>query len=351
MKITASAPGKVAILGEYAVLEGAPALVMAVDRRARVTLETHGESFCSVAAPGWTHVGGRFQLDGSGAVWSDDGARSFPLAAHILDAFFGPGGRDSLTAHTPFHLVLDSASLMETGAGTPTKLGLGSSAALTVALCSVLGYYAASQQGGVHDLDLSRLMQIHAGYQGHRGSGLDIAASMNGGLIEYRRSPSPRARSALLPAGVRFCFVWSGCQAATGGFLARIDEWRASDAPGYQSAMASLAEVAEAGARAARENDSEEFLRLLDDYAGALQGLGHASGTDILSEPHRRLRALARRCGVRYKPCGAGGGDIGVGMALDPQALSGFRDGVIAEGFQPLSLGIDHQGVRTQPVN
>ena len=36
--IKASAPGKLLVLGEYAVLRGAPAIVMAVDCRARVSL-------------------------------------------------------------------------------------------------------------------------------------------------------------------------------------------------------------------------------------------------------------------------------------------------------------------------
>jgi phosphomevalonate kinase len=34
----ASAPGKLVLAGEYAVLDGAPAIVMAVDRRAVVSV-------------------------------------------------------------------------------------------------------------------------------------------------------------------------------------------------------------------------------------------------------------------------------------------------------------------------
>ena len=38
MKIEVSAPGKLVLIGEYGVLFGAPAVVMAVNRRARVEL-------------------------------------------------------------------------------------------------------------------------------------------------------------------------------------------------------------------------------------------------------------------------------------------------------------------------
>ena len=37
MRFSASAPGKAVLSGEYAVLQGAPAIAMAVDCRARVT--------------------------------------------------------------------------------------------------------------------------------------------------------------------------------------------------------------------------------------------------------------------------------------------------------------------------
>ena len=47
--ITAQAPGKLLLLGEYAVLEGAPALVVAVDRLARVRVAS-AERF-EISAP------------------------------------------------------------------------------------------------------------------------------------------------------------------------------------------------------------------------------------------------------------------------------------------------------------
>ena len=52
MIVTATAPGKLVLLGEYAVLEGAPALVMAIDRRAEVRLETRTQAPCMLRAPG-----------------------------------------------------------------------------------------------------------------------------------------------------------------------------------------------------------------------------------------------------------------------------------------------------------
>lgn len=343
MKVTAGAPGKVVILGEYAVLEGAPALVMAVDRRVGVRLETHDGPECSAAAPGWSRQA-RFRLGPAGPVWRD-GAGRFALAEHVMRAFFEWRGEAGCP---PFDLVLDSRPLAIEGAG---KLGLGSSAALTVALCSALGYYVATQQETPRTPDLSTLIDIHSGLQGRRGSGLDVAASLWGGLIEYRRLPAPGARAAVLPSDLAYCFVWSGRQAATGRFLAGLDRWRRDNETRYRRLIGPLAEMAAAGVQAARANKSGEFLRMLDDYAAALQELGSASDTDILSEPHRRLRDMGKRYGIVYKPCGAGGGDIGVGMSRDPEALAAFQAGLAAERFQSLSLNIDRDGVQARSEN
>jgi mevalonate kinase len=42
--MNASAPGKLFLVGEYAVLEGGPALLVPVKRRAEVTIEASNES-------------------------------------------------------------------------------------------------------------------------------------------------------------------------------------------------------------------------------------------------------------------------------------------------------------------
>ena len=52
-RVTASAPGKVIVSGEYAVLDGAPAICMAVNRRARVSIVAADASRHTVSAPGY----------------------------------------------------------------------------------------------------------------------------------------------------------------------------------------------------------------------------------------------------------------------------------------------------------
>ena len=51
MEVVASAPAKLVLLGDYAVLEGARALVQAVDRRAQVRIVSREDHVCDVHAP------------------------------------------------------------------------------------------------------------------------------------------------------------------------------------------------------------------------------------------------------------------------------------------------------------
>ena len=59
--ISSSAPGKIIVAGEYAVLDGAPAICMAVDRRAHVNISSGDTEFHSVLAPGFSETVGRFK--------------------------------------------------------------------------------------------------------------------------------------------------------------------------------------------------------------------------------------------------------------------------------------------------
>ena len=154
--------------------------------------------------------------------------------------------------------------------------------------------------------------------QGGRGSGLDIAASLSGGAIVYRlRDGQPQIVPVAWPQGLAFACAWSGKSASTGVFLRGLAAWRERERAGYAALMHELAACAEAAAAALVAGDIPELLQAIAAYAAGLGRLGAASGLDIVCAEHRVLAALAADCGVVYKTCGAGGGDLGVALAAD----------------------------------
>lgn len=314
----ASAPGKIVLTGEYAVLAGAPALVAAVCRR--VT--------CRVAprqAGGW-----RFACSG----FSSD--ETFSKAAVLRappNTIAGVARQVVAAAQAPAHLAIaiDSSACYRNG----QKLGVGSSAATVTALAGAL--LAARGETPT----LPKLIELHTAFQGG-GSGLDVAAAYTGGVIRFQR---PRATPARLPDGVATAAVFCGEGTSTTGRLAAFDTWRKR---GSTAALARLTDAAEA----VFDNLSTagRFAAAYGDYAEALARFDQAAALGVFGPRHRRAAQLARDAGVYYKPCGAGGNDIGLAVSADAAAMARFERRVrsaaqAGEGFEPVNLPFAGKGV------
>lgn len=342
--IVASAPGKLVLCGEYAVLEGARAIVLALDRRALVTLQPIAGDACVIDAPGLAIHDASGRPDGQGHLaWSNidqAGAVQLKLVASVIEQALADG------PVAAFRVQLDTAALFAVDEPS-SKLGLGSSAALAVALAGAVAAHAGRPLPAV-----ARLVAAHRRMQGGRGSGLDIAASLSGGSILYRLlDGAPQIAPAAWPQGLGFACVWSGKSASTGVFLRGLAAWRQRAGTEYAALLRELAACAETAADALATAAVDDLLLALGAYGQVLARLGNASGLDIVCAEHRTLAALAADCGVVYKSCGAGGGDLGVALGTDADRLAAFRQAVAREGMRNLDLRIDPHGLHVQQTN
>jgi len=363
VNIVASAPGKVVLLGEYAVLEGAPALSMAVDRRAVVKIESRAGDHCHVYAPDILSTSASLKLSANGEPQWANAAAAHSLA--LVDQVLRGLGQSDVIHDRPrprprhqdrgFDLRLDTSAFFDAAAGQRHKLGLGSSAALTVALASALSQlfdeHAADIDRPDRSLQLDQLLRIHRDFQGGQGSGVDVATSLAGGLIEYRiagHGRPPQLSSARWPAGVQVCFVWSGSSASTPKLLGTLRAWRSAHVADYAAHMRALTASAESGAVAVRSQNAPAFLNAVAQFSKELLQLDRASGLGIFSAEHLRLAELARKSAVIYKSCGAGGGDVGAAFALDPASLQHFTAALESEGFRCVPMSLDDEGLRLE---
>lgn len=341
--VTASAPGKLFLLGEYAVLGGAPALLTAVDRRVRVT---------AAASDAWRLTAREIGVDalelGEGGALppgpapeirerlalveavrravtelADNTRSAVGLAAATTDAGsgerLGVGAKVGAGEPTPLELTIDSSALHEDG----HKLGLGSSAAVAAALTAAL----ASARG----IRLTReqlfalASSAHRTAQGGSGSGGDVATSVYGGLLLYTRGAPPAP--ATWPEGLGLFTVLTGTGASTVDLVGRVAAYRERDPLGHDRDLDALrALAAEATAALA---DADALLALADEYFHALETLSIHSGAEIVTERHRELREVAAARDAVFKPSGAGGGDLGLVFAkleATDQLQSAFTD-------------------------
>lgn len=316
--IRASAPGKLVLTGEYAVLEGAPAIVTAAGRRAAATLEPldAGGSELRIANSG-ERFG--FDVDDAGIRWRQDPGTHGAILEAALDILGAPG------LPTPFALSLDSRDFYD----GEVKLGLGSSAAVTVAACACLQ----SHVGTAPAADLA--LAVHRSFQQGQGSGADVCCSFYGGTVAVERHDDELAVAELdWPTDVLLAPVWTGEAASTTGMLSALNSFRLGSPAECEGLFDALERTATLAVDACAGRDAAGLLAAVNEYAVGLRELDAASGIGIWSGGHESLGAIAAGHGLVYKPSGAGGGDFGVAFGRDAEALDGFVEAAVAEGFR-----------------
>jgi phosphomevalonate kinase len=345
MSVYASAPGKIVLVGEYAVLGGAPALVMAADRRAEVRVQSSGQAASTMHSRGGAVGTSQYRFD--------QPATRPGSAQPLIDAILNELGAElGLAEAPPFAAELDTTAFIEDSPdGERHKIGLGSSAALTVAFASALAEYTGRLKGQEQHW-IGRLIAVHRRFQSGRGSGLDVAASLSGGVISYRMNGAvdrPAVMQRRLPDSFHLLTIWVGRSASTDVALTRLDRWRREEPLAHEQALRELAEIATAADDAVIAGDGERLLSAIASYGDSLHRFGAASGIEIYSAEHRHLASLAQEHGAVYKPCGAGGGDIGIACSDDASSLEALHESVEEAGFRALALGIDPVGLQVQP--
>jgi len=305
--LVASAPGKLFLCGEYAVLEGAPAVLTAIDRRAVARVAAAARRTSPVVAAVLAEIGARFpELEGAD--------RAAPPVEVRTRGF--TRGR--------------------------IKIGLGSSAAVAVAATALLLARAKGSARLDDEAVLGVALAAHRAAQGGRGSGADVAAAVHGGTIRYRMGG---AIERLGSPAAEIAFVWTGQPASTTELLARVQAF-ALEAPGeHRALLDALSALATDLAAAYAAPDPGEIVRLTGAYGGLMGRLGEAAGAPIVNPAHERVAELAASCGGAGKPSGAGGGDVAMAVFADPADRDRFASAAAKDGLAVLDLKCGERGV------
>jgi phosphomevalonate kinase len=340
MEVRLSAPGKLFLSGEYAVLWGGTARLAGVGPRAFALARSREDREVHlVLAEGRL----RGTLTPLGVRWAVEPPAPFAFAARALDVMARAQARESLGLEV---------ALSPTAAGPDGhKLGLGSSARAVV-----LATESAARLLQVRP-PLALALLSHAEAQGGKGSGGDVATSAVGGLVRYRRWPIERVTSAaslglgLAAAGapdvVRLgttalpaSYAFSGKSASTPGMIQAVEA--ALEGPARQrfvEASDELGRELEDGLRTSRFSQVDEACQGLEELLEALPGVGTPSTTRIL--------ALARTAGSTGKVSGAGGGDGCVLFSPDEDARRALLAALGHRGFVAVPLSLE-SGVRAE---
>jgi phosphomevalonate kinase len=337
----AHAPGKLVICGEYAALRGAAAIAMAVAVRARARVN-----------PAATDASRLELADGGASLFDWDGGlprwRQSPPAGQgrILEAVTAALVARGVCLDSRLDIRLDTRDFSTTRRdGRIEKLGLGSSAAITVALTAALLAQAGHGAPGRAAL-LDLCMDAHRRFQEGRGSGVDVATSIHGGVITLATTPDGmRARALAWPPGLHWIGVWSGASASTGEMLARFEAFHARDAARFGQRVEELRELAAVAVAVWERGDVAAILQALADYDDALRALDDGAGMGIYTPAHQRLAQISGAAGAVYKISGAGGGDFGIAFADSPEVIARAAAAFAGQGALTLAGATPAPGV------
>lgn len=313
-RLCVSAPGKMMVSGEYAVLRGAPALVAAVSARGKLTLR----------APQGDAPPDRAVLERR-----PEAAATLAIA----DEAFGQstGG---------FGVELDTSEL----ASGDRKFGLGSSAAVSAAAAGAVAALAGQDPS---DPDVAARI-YDAAVRGHRrvapeGSGSDIVAACFGGLRMITPGATegiPDSAPVAWPEGLLSSVVWTGQPARTSDLVRQVNALGERDPAALDSAMDHLGACARSFVDAFGAGDAGAIIEEVRRYHDAMASLGNAAGAPIVESRLAKVAALATASGGAAKPSGAGGGDVALGFFADSGAKDAFEAAARDAGFEVLELAL-----------
>ena len=263
--------GKVILLGEHAVVHGAPAIALGLRRSVRVDVTARA-----------------------------DGAPGFPetLRPAVEVACRDAGGLDA------------NAIALTIEGDLPIAVGLGSSAALAVALTRALDDATGRRRGPDETaLAANAIERVFHGTP----SGIDANTATRGGLLWFEMGPPLRCEPIQTQGPLPLVVALSGTQHATGKTVGGLGERAAASPEVYQPVFRAIGELA-ASARRALERRAWPSL-------GALMNMNHEllRACGVSTPELDQVVEEARACGaLGAKLTGAGGGGAALALADGP---------------------------------
>ncbi len=346
-------PGKLFIAGEYAVVDGGPAIILAVDQYLTVAIRKcdRSGSLTSSQNPdlnvSWlrTNQGLHFTSSHPYALVQSAMQVTEDYVAEVLGSIEG------------CYDLRISSDLVDHETGF--KYGLGSSGAVTVAVVRALLTHFGMEQEPLLVYKLAVIAQHRIGLKGSFG---DLAASSFGGWLAYRRPdeawlserlntsplqkvlreswPGLMIQGLSLPKQLHFLAGWTQAVSSTDQFLNQMKSQTQSQGKSQyhqqfllesRSCVEGLIAAFQAGECSAIQAGIQKNRHLLKTYAEEM---------DLLIETPalRQLIDIAETQGAVAKTSGAGGGDCGICLVEKtshiPKIQSAWRDA----GIYPLNL-------------
>lgn len=322
MKVTFSAPGKVTIFGEHAVVYGRPAIVSSIDKRVYVTAERRNDNYIRILAQDLSYrgllikIGDKIEIEANNKVLEPLKyiVKAIEVASEYINEKSG--------------IDISISSEMPIGAG------LGTSAAVSVATLAAYSYVLG------HELSLNEIAKLgHVVELTVQGiaSPMDTTISTFGGLIYL--VPNVGFEKLSFNSEVDFILGYVKREESTAKMVKKVRELKERNEKVIEMIMSSIGIIAEEGKLAILKGDLERLGLLMNINHGLLESLGVS--TKLIND----MVYASRNAGaIGAKLTGAGGG--GCIIALCPGRKKEVSLAIKLVGGNPIEFKVSMEGLK-----
>lgn len=352
MKFLTKTPGKLIILGEYAVLEGAPSLVASTNRFANAFFKKSTDGVFKIEAPSINVPLLKFLINDEGKVkFIEKPFNKVVEKLSLFTAIFEHAANKLIEKGIkipPLEIMLDTYDFYLPK--NLLKLGLGSSAAVTVSLITGLLSANIIEPDEISPEQIMKLaMDSHKTAQGSIGSGVDIVAAVYGGIIKYQiKEKEISFKQIPFPKDLYYLTVWSGKPASTPGYVEKFNKFKKDRPDGFKELVNEMTKTSSSGIDAFENGDVKLFLKFYDDYFHLLNRLNVELSIPVITKEHQEIYDIARANDCFYKSSGAGGGDLGILFSTDQFVVNKVNNELKKKSYETLEIKFGTSGINSK---
>lgn len=321
MSVTASAPGKLLLYGDHAVVYGHPCIVTAVDQRVKVKISGNDMGLFELQAPD-------LGLHDYQKPMTEVGQGEIPKPAAFIERVL----QRFLSIYPP-----SIGLTVETQSQFSSQFGFGSSSAVTVAFAKALTmvYEINMASAALFDMCYQAVLDVQG-----VGSGFDLAAAIWGGTIYY---VSPAQVVKPLKVGRLPVVVgYTGVKADTPTLIRQVQSLKASQPDKVNQLFGESAKIVDLAKTALLDQNWQAAGELMSQNQSLLAQL------EVSSPKLDALTQAAEKAGAAgAKLSGAGGGDCMIAV-VDHDHKKAVATAITQAGGTVMNVGLHAKGVRIE---
>jgi len=331
LRVIASAPGKVTLFGEHAVVYGYPALVVAINKRIYALAESRNDNIVKISARDLRVPGIIISYVGNEVVLETDYGAILPAIAYINKAI----------EVASEYLGIKRGVNIEIKSEMPVGAGLGTSAAVAV---STIAAYAAVNGFELKANEIANLgWEVEKAVQGI-ASPMDTSITSLGGFLKIRYKDNTVERTTInVKNNLPLIIGYVEREAKTRDMVAMVRDKLEKQPDIYGKILEMIGVIVEKANESLIKNDYKQLGELMNLNHALLEALG------VSTRKLNELVYIARDAGAYgAKLTGAGGG--GCVIALVPEKQELVELAMRIHGSLVMKTELGGEGVRIEKI-